>query len=230
MGVESQLRSSPAGTWIEGPGILYVYMITEVPPEQRAFLWKDNFMYVSTDLLIFYSIPVEWNSLKVESFCKWSLSTSRLGTGDTTARNTNRPSDFLELTWQKHMCNQRNRTIWQRRKAGRWDGDEMGCRVITGFPGCASDKESSRQCRRHERCRFHPWVGKKPWRRRWQPTPAFLPGKSHGQRSLAAYPPRDCKRVRQDLVIKQQKVITLQLSAKAFLRNQPSSLDLAYEK
>ena len=30
-----------------------------------------------------------------------------------------------------------------------------------------------------------PWVRKIPWRRKWQPTPVFLPGKSHGQRSLA---------------------------------------------
>ena len=28
-----------------------------------------------------------------------------------------------------------------------------------------------------------------PWRRKWQPTPVFLPGKSHGQRSLAGYSP-----------------------------------------
>ena len=33
------------------------------------------------------------------------------------------------------------------------------------------------------RRRFDPWVGKTPWRRKWQPTPVFLPGKSHGQRS-----------------------------------------------
>ena len=32
---------------------------------------------------------------------------------------------------------------------------------------------------------FDPWVGTIPWRREWQPTPAFLPEKSHGQRSLA---------------------------------------------
>ena len=37
-----------------------------------------------------------------------------------------------------------------------------------------------------ERRRFDPWVGKIPWRRKWQPTPVFLSGKSHGQRSLAA--------------------------------------------
>ena len=32
---------------------------------------------------------------------------------------------------------------------------------------------------------FDPWVRKIPWRRAWQPTPVFLPGESHGQRSLA---------------------------------------------
>ena len=31
---------------------------------------------------------------------------------------------------------------------------------------------------------FDPWVRKIPWRRKWQLTPVFLPGKSHGQRSL----------------------------------------------
>ena len=36
---------------------------------------------------------------------------------------------------------------------------------------------------------FDPWVGKIPWRRAWQPTPVFLPGESHGQRSLAGYSP-----------------------------------------
>ena len=36
---------------------------------------------------------------------------------------------------------------------------------------------------------FSPWVGKVPWRRAWQPTPVFLPGESHGQRSLVGYSP-----------------------------------------
>jgi len=34
---------------------------------------------------------------------------------------------------------------------------------------------------------FDPWVGKIPWRRKWQPTPIFLPEEFHGQRSLAGY-------------------------------------------
>ena len=40
---------------------------------------------------------------------------------------------------------------------------------------------------------FDPWVGKIPWRRKWQPTPVFLPGESHGQRSLVGYSPRGRK-------------------------------------
>ena len=41
--------------------------------------------------------------------------------------------------------------------------------------------------------RFHPWFGKIPWRREWQPTPIFLPGEFHGQWSLAGHSPWDCK-------------------------------------
>ena len=40
---------------------------------------------------------------------------------------------------------------------------------------------------------FNPWAGKTPWSRKWQPTPVFLPGKSHGQQSLADYSPWDHK-------------------------------------
>ena len=36
---------------------------------------------------------------------------------------------------------------------------------------------------------FDPWVGKIPWRRKWQPAPIFVPEKFHGQRSLADYSP-----------------------------------------
>ena len=44
-----------------------------------------------------------------------------------------------------------------------------------------------------KRCGFSPWVVKIPWRRKWQLTPIFLPGKSHGQRSLVGYSPRGRK-------------------------------------
>ena len=41
------------------------------------------------------------------------------------------------------------------------------------------------------------------WGRKWQPTAAFLPGKSHGQRNLAGYSPWGCKRVGYNCVTKQ---------------------------
>ena len=47
-----------------------------------------------------------------------------------------------------------------------------------------SCKEPSCQCSRHKGHGFDPWIGKIPWSRAWQPTPVFLPGESHGQRSL----------------------------------------------
>ena len=54
---------------------------------------------------------------------------------------------------------------------------------------CLSGKEYACQYRRHKRCEFNPWVGKMPWRRAWQPSPIFLPGESHGERSLVGYSP-----------------------------------------
>ena len=53
-----------------------------------------------------------------------------------------------------------------------------------GFLGGTNGKESTYLCGRRG---FDPWVGKKPWRRKWQPNPVFLPGKFHGQRSLLGY-------------------------------------------
>ena len=56
-----------------------------------------------------------------------------------------------------------------------------------GYPGGSDGKEPACQFRRHKRCGFNPWLRKIPWRRVWQPTPVFLPGEPHGQRSLAGY-------------------------------------------
>ena len=50
-------------------------------------------------------------------------------------------------------------------------------------------KDYTCQCRKHKRLRFDPWVGKMPWRRKGQPILVLLPGKFHGQRSLAGYNP-----------------------------------------
>ena len=54
------------------------------------------------------------------------------------------------------------------------------CGYKGSFPGGIGAKESTCQCRRRW---FYPWVGKIPWRRKWQPTWVLLPGKFHGQRA-----------------------------------------------
>ena len=59
--------------------------------------------------------------------------------------------------------------------------------VLTGLPWWLRDKEFA--CQHRRRRYLDPWPEKIPWRRKWQPTPVFLPGKSHGQRSLAGYSP-----------------------------------------
>ena len=54
------------------------------------------------------------------------------------------------------------------------------CIKLMGFPGGSVVKNPPANA---DVCQFDPWVGKIPWRRRWQPTPVFLPGESHGQRT-----------------------------------------------
>ena len=83
--------------------------------------------------------------------------------------------------------------------------------MAVGLPRWLSGKEPTCQCRR---LRFDSWVGKIPWRRKWQPTPVFLPGGSHGQRSLAGYTVHGVTRVGHDLATehtngyKQEKCMT----------------------
>ena len=61
------------------------------------------------------------------------------------------------------------------------------CVTDLRFPDSSVGKESNR------RPRFYPWVRKILWRKEWLTAPVFLPGKSHGQRTLVGYSPRSCK-------------------------------------
>ena len=65
--------------------------------------------------------------------------------------------------------------------------------VIGAFQVAPVVKNPSPNARDVKRLGFDPWVGKTFWSRAWQPIPAFLPGKSHGQRSLAGYSPQGRK-------------------------------------
>ena len=60
-------------------------------------------------------------------------------------------------------------------------------------------KKTTCQCRRRG---FNSWIRKIPWRRKWKPTPVFLPGKSEGQRSLVGCSPWGPKKVGHNLAIK----------------------------
>ena len=57
---------------------------------------------------------------------------------------------------------------------------------LWSFPGGSDVKASA--CSAGD-LGFDPWIRKIPWRRKWQPTPVFLPGESHGWRSLVGYSP-----------------------------------------
>ena len=67
--------------------------------------------------------------------------------------------------------------------------------VCICFPGGTDGKEPACHCKRLKRPRLNPWVGKISWRRKWEPAPVFLPGESHGKRSLADYSPWGSQRV-----------------------------------
>ena len=78
-------------------------------------------------------------------------------------------------------------------RGSSWSRDQthLSCISCTGRWAAqgTSGKEPACQRRRRKRCRFHPWVGKISLRSARQPTPIFLSGESHGQRSLADYSP-----------------------------------------
>ena len=65
--------------------------------------------------------------------------------------------------------------------------------IWVGLPGWLSDKESAFSAEDTGACAFNPWVRRILWRRKWEPTPLFLPGESHGQRSLTGYIPNSHK-------------------------------------
>ena len=71
------------------------------------------------------------------------------------------------------------------------------------FPGGSVLKNLPFQCRR---CRFHPWAGKVPWRRKWKPTPVFLPGESPWAEELDGLQFMRSQRVRHDWTTKHRPV------------------------
>ena len=97
------------------------------------------------------------------------------------SRGSSRPRDWIHITCISCIG---RRTLYHECHLGSH---------IYGFLGGTHGKASACQCRRCRWCGFNPWVGKNPESRKWQHIPVFLPGKSHGQRSLVDYSLWGCK-------------------------------------
>ena len=90
------------------------------------------------------------------------------------------PKAFRFYDWQLKNPLQDSCLSW------KWSGQE-------GLPLVAQEWRICLQWRSRRRCGFSPWVEKIPCGRPWQPTPVFLPGEPHGQRSLVGSSPGGCK-------------------------------------
>ena len=114
------------------------------------------------------------------------------------SRGSSRPRDRTRVSWIPGRCFNlwaTRETSFKRRHVIKFHLYifKMGQPKETGFPRWLSDKESAYQCRRRRRLGFDPWVGRIPWKKKWQPTPVLLPAESHGRRSLVGYSPWDHK-------------------------------------
>ena len=110
------------------------------------------------------------------------------------ANQPNKKRNHSEISCQTHQGSYYKNMCW-------WACGEIVTLVIEiktistmeGFPGGASGKEPTCQCRKWKRRGFDPWAQKIPWRRKRQPTLVFLPREFHGQRSLVGYSSWDHK-------------------------------------
>ena len=128
------------------------------------------------------------------------------------AREEHNPEDHVHLPFVSHMFKPpkalRERHFLRRTEEEPWPQPDStvftnSCLGSTSFFSNGSLPDSRQGlpwwlrgysvCPHCGRPGFDPWVGNIPWRRKWQPTPILLPGKSHGWRSLVGYSPRGHK-------------------------------------
>ena len=105
----------------------------------------------------------------------------------------------------------KNTYPFSRRSSQPRNQSGVSCIASRFFTNWAIRETQTDWSRIHLQCRisgFDPWVGKIPWRRTWQPTPVFLPGETHGQRSLAGYIVHGSLRVRHNWVTNTYFLIT----------------------
>ena len=100
---------------------------------------------------------------------------------------------LMSLLWTRltRVCCCHHNTFEHKQCKGgfmHWVVHGEGCHA-NWLPRWLSGKDSTYQFKRYRILRFNPWIRKILWRRKWQPTPLFLSGNSHGQRSLVVYSP-----------------------------------------
>ena len=115
-------------------------------------------------------------NLKVSVY--WADQKPEKGLGALAAART------MLLMMTRHVAGCRAHTSWEG-GSPYWTQSHTNenYELYTGLSKWRSGKESSCQCRRLKRHGFDSWVGKIPWRRKWQPPPVLLPGKFHGRES-----------------------------------------------
>ena len=157
--------SPPKNTGVSSLSLLQGFFLTQEFNwgllHHRWILYELSYQGVGTNtfLLNTFSLPKELSSH--ESLTATAANFVVLWPEQTNLFDTSSPRNF-QLSVDNHLVNS------------------------GGFPSGSDGKSICLQCGRPG---FDPWVVKMPWRRKWQPTPVPLPGKSHGWRSLVGYSP-----------------------------------------
>ena len=172
-----------ASQWPCGPeqdtynfvGILKIY---------EQFLWTPLDVASDGKTYFFTSGQEMGGSDRKESVCNAEDLSSTPGLGNSPGEGNGNP---LQYSW---LENSMDRGAWWATVHGVSKELDKTEQHFTFEPRWLSSKRIYLQYRR---LRFDPWVGKIPWRRKWQPTPVFLPRKSYEQRRLVDYSPQGSK-------------------------------------
>ena len=172
-----------ASQWPCGPeqdtynfvGILKIY---------EQFLWTPLDVASDGKTYFFTSGQEMGGSDRKESVCNAEDLSSTPGLGNSPGEGNGNP---LQYSW---LENSMDRGAWWATVHGVSKELDKTEQHFTFEPQWLSSKRIYLQYRR---LRFDPWVGKIPWRRKWQPTPVFLPRKSYEQRRLVDYSPQGSK-------------------------------------